>query len=52
MEATFKIESVKHYTFGVFVMIANTQTNEVCEMTFKYLQEAYDYIGALNKIGK
>jgi hypothetical protein len=49
---TYKIESIKHYTFGVFAMIANTQTHDVNEVTFAYLQEAYDYINAMNKIGK
>ena len=52
MAATFKIESVKHFIKGVFVMILNTKTNEVNEVTFAYLQEAHDYLAALNKICK
>lgn len=52
MASTFTIESVKHFINGVFVMVLNTKTNEVNEVTFAYLQEAHDYIGALNKIAK
>ena len=44
----YTIESVKHFTFGVFVMIADG-AGGVNELTFKYLQEAHDYINALNK---
>lgn len=46
---SLKIESVKHFTNGVFVMIAN-EAGEVNEITFAYLQEAYDFINAVNKI--
>jgi hypothetical protein len=49
---TYKIESVKHFLRGVFVMVLNTKTNEVNEMTFDYLQEANDYLNALNKVCK
>ena len=50
--ATFVIESTKHFAHGVFVMILNTKTNDVNEMTFSDMEEANGYINAINKIGK
>jgi hypothetical protein len=49
---TFAIESTKNFAYGVFVMILNTKTNKVNEMTFSDMEEANGYINAINNIGK
>lgn len=44
----YKIESIKHALWTVFVMISDNKNN-VIETEFKNIQESLDYINALNK---